>query len=74
LEIELPDAIGVELETAAKRCGIAPPMWAAQAIESELANQRLPKAAPGCCGARVHEASSEDLLQQTHRVVTPEMA
>ena len=69
LDIELPDALGVELESAAKRCGIAPPMWAAQTIESELASQRLPHVGAGRCGPRVYESESASV---EHRILIPE--
>jgi hypothetical protein len=70
LDLDLPDALGVELETAAKRCGIAPPMWAAQTIESELASQRLPKVAPGRYGARMI-CEGESVLTE-HKILLPE--
>lgn len=68
-DLELPDALAVELERAAKRCGLRPETWAGLTIEAELASQRLPKVPAGRCGARVYEA--EPALVE-HRVVQPE--
>jgi hypothetical protein len=55
LDLELPEALQDELQTAAKECGISGAAWAAQAIESELASRRLPRVTVGPYGARMYE-------------------
>jgi hypothetical protein len=70
LNIDLPDALRVELESTAKRCGIAPAMWAAQTLEAELASQRLPNVEMGRYGARpgrVHEET--EMVLTEHRIL-----
>jgi hypothetical protein len=69
LDLGLPDALGVELETEAKRCGMSAPKWAAELIEAEVAVRRLPYVDAGRNGARMYEAESEI---RKHRISIPE--
>ena len=74
LDLDLPDALGVELETEAKRCGMTAPRWAAEQIEAEIASRRLPHVdvaryggRPGQCKSRAHEET--EMVLTEHRIL-----
>jgi len=54
-EIELPDPLARELQSACRECGISSKLFAAQSVESVLAGSRLPGVQVGRCVPRVAE-------------------
>jgi hypothetical protein len=75
LDLDLPDALCVELETEAKRCGMTTPKWAAEQIEAEIASRRLPYVdlgrnggRPGPRMLRSHEETEMVLIE--HRILS----
>jgi hypothetical protein len=78
LDVDLPDALNAELLTAARLCRVSPAMWAASAIEAELASRRLPRVLTEQLerggplkGARVCVPETESALTE-HRLLIPE--
>ena len=72
LDLDLPDALGVELEHAAKRSGLAPEMWAGEQIESVLASQRLSHVPVGRYGGRHGQCAREtetEVVLTEHRIL-----
>ncbi|GEM_PF-3686724 len=68
LELDLPDALQDELQTAAKTSGIAAPAWAALAIEAELATRRLSRVVHGTHGPRIGPREIETREPEGYRV------
>jgi len=52
-DLDLPDALALELQSACRDCGISPKLFAAQSVESVLAGRRLPHVRVSPLGARV---------------------
>lgn len=74
--INLPTELGRELKAAAAACAlgdekISPALFAQEAVESVLASRRLPRIAPGRCGARL-TPPAEDNGPEPYRVWLPE--
>jgi hypothetical protein len=75
LDLDLPDALGVELETEAKRRGMTAQQWAEEIVEVNLASTRLPHVNLGrgtaqMCGTRStgHEDETPLMLCE-HRLL-----
>jgi len=72
LNLDLPDALEHELQSAARTSGIPATTWAAQAIESELASRRLPRVHCGSHGPRIGMQESEaDAEPEGYRILFP---
>jgi hypothetical protein len=60
--ISLPDLLYAELTEVARQTeefGYGPNQWATDLIASELAARRLPRVAPGRCGAQIKTREPE---------------
>ena len=53
LDLDIPDALSAELQTAAQMSRLTAAVWAAQVIEAECAARRLPSVPAARNGARV---------------------
>jgi hypothetical protein len=61
LTLDLPIPLVDELHEAAKECKLAPHLFVAEALESVLASQRLPRMRPGRNGPRVGMPGIEEI-------------
>ena len=61
LELDIPDRLADELQSAAKGAGIAAHAWAALAVEAELASRRLSRVVSGAHGPRIGAREIEDV-------------
>ena len=69
LDLDLPDALGVELETEAKRRGMTAQQWAEEIVEVNLASMRLPNVDVGRYGARMYAEKETELVLTEHRIL-----
>jgi hypothetical protein len=63
ITITLSDELYTELESAStnvREHGFGPETWAQEAVESALADRRLPRVKPAAYGARIQATEPED--------------